>query len=480
MTTSVAVVETHLSLLFFVGERVYKLRKPVELGFVDFRERTARQADCEREVALNRRLAPDVYLGVADVDLNGELVEHMVVMRRLPDECRLAELARQGADLDEWLRQVARTMAVFHGEAQRSADISGAATGESLRAGWEANFAETARFVGPLLDPGIDTEIQSIARRWTDGREPLFRSRIASGRICDGHGDLQAEDIFCLQDGVRILDCVEFSDVLRYCDVSADIAFLVMDLERLGRPQAAIQLLADYRELAGDQFPDSLVNYYGASRAYVRAKVSCLRAEQEDDAARTTAGSLHDLALSYLRRARVRLVLVGGLPGSGKSTLARGLAEVENWVVLRSDEIRREAQGSAAEPAHEYGTGHYSRSATGAVYEELLRRAERSLEMGESVVLDASWTDGGWREAARAVADRTSSDLVELRCDIAPAEGRARIARRVSEHRDVSEATPELIAEMAERTDPWPSAVVIDTSGAPDEAVGRALGLLRG
>jgi aminoglycoside phosphotransferase family enzyme/predicted kinase len=479
MTTSVAVVETHVSLLFFVGERVYKLRKPVELGFVDFRERTARQADCEREVALNRRLAPDVYLGVADVRLNGEPVEHLVVMRRLPDECRLAELARQGADLDEWLRQVARTMVVFHSEAQRSADISGAATGESLRAGWEANFAETARFVGPLLDPGVETEIQSIARRWTEGREPLFRSRIASGRICDGHGDLQAEDIFCLPDGVRILDCVEFSDVLRYCDVSADIAFLVMDLERLGRPEAATQLLADYRELAGDQFPNSLVNYYVASRAYVRAKVSCLRAEQGDDAARTAARSLHDLALSYLRRARVRLVLVGGLPGSGKSTLARGLAEVENWVVLRSDEIRRESPG-LSQPAHEYGTGRYSRSATGAVYQELLRRAERSLEMGESVVLDASWTDEGWREAARAVADRTSGDFVELRCDVAPAEGRARIARRLSEHRDVSEATPELIAEMAERTDLWPSAAVIDTSGAPEEAVERALGLLRG
>jgi predicted kinase len=172
-------------------------------------------------------------------------------------------------------------------------------------------------------------------------------------------------------------------------------------------------------------------------------------------------------------------VLVGGLPGSGKSTLARGLAEVENWVVLRSDEIRRESPGPS-QPAHEYGTGRYSRSATGAVYQELLRRAERSLEMGESVVLDASWTDEGWREAARAVADRTSGDFVEFRCDVAPAEGRARIARRLSEHRDVSEATPELIAEMAERTDLWPSAAVIDTSGAPEEAVERALGLLRG
>ena len=479
MTAAAAVAETHVSLLFFVGDRVYKLRKPVEFGFLDFRDRATRQADCQREVVLNRRLAPDVYLGVADLQLNGELVDHMVVMRRLPDELRLSTLARQGANIDEPLRQVATTMATFHESAQRSTEISAAATGAAVRAGWEANFAETAPFLGTILDPVVDGEIRALATRWIEGRRSLFNSRIAAGRICDGHGDLQAEDIFCLEDGVRILDCVEFSDALRYCDGCADVAFLAMDLERLGRSRGAIEFLATYKALAVDHFPDSLALHYCASRAYVRTKVSCLRAAQGIDEAESTARQLHDLALSYLRRARVKLVLVGGLPGSGKSTLAKGLAEVGSWVVLRSDEIRRELQGRSSGPAPEFGTGRYNRSATDAVYDELLRRAERSLESGESVVLDASWTVHGRREAARALADRTSSDLVELCCDVDTAEAQARIARRLSEHSDASEATPELVAVMAERMDPWPSATVVDTSGSPEEAVALAVETFR-
>jgi aminoglycoside phosphotransferase family enzyme/predicted kinase len=479
MTAPATVAETHVSLLFFVGDRVYKLRKPVEFGFLDFRDRATRQADCQREVMLNRRLAPDVYLGVADIELNGELVDHMVVMRRLPDELRLATLARQGADIDEPLRQVAMTMVSFHEKAHRSAEISAAATGAAVRAGWEANFAETAPFVGTILDPVVDGEIRTLAARWIEGRQSLFAARIAARRVCDGHGDLEAEDVFCLEDGVRILDCVEFSDVLRYCDVSADVAFLAMDLERLGRPREAGGFLAAYKELAGDRFPDSLVHHYCASRAYVRTKVSCLRAAQGLDSAEGTARQLHELTLSHLRRAMVKLVLIGGVPGSGKSTLARGLADLGDWVVLRSDEIRRELQGPPLGPAPEFGAGRYSRSATGAVYDELLRRAERSLESGESVVLDATWTERDRREAARALADRTSSDLVELRCDVATAEAQARIARRLSEQLDASEATPALVAVMAERMEPWPSATVIDTSGAPEAAVALAMESLR-
>jgi predicted kinase len=252
-----------------------------------------------------------------------------------------------------------------------------------------------------------------------------------------------------------------------------------MDLERLGRPREAGGFLAAYKELAGDRFPDSLVHHYCASRAYVRTKVSCLRAAQGLDSAEGTARQLHELTLSHLRRAMVKLVLIGGVPGSGKSTLARGLADLGDWVVLRSDEIRRELQGPPLGPAPEFGAGRYSRSATGAVYDELLRRAERSLESGESVVLDATWTERDRREAARALADRTSSDLVELRCDVATAEAQARIARRLSEQLDASEATPALVAVMAERMEPWPSATVIDTSGAPEAAVALAMESLR-
>ena len=215
-STNAGVVETHVSILFFVGDRVYKLRKAIQFGFLDFSQRTTRQEDCQREVTLNRRLAPDVYLGVAEVQLNDEVIDHMVVMRRLPAECRLAVMARRGDDLADWLRQVAQTMEPFHRRAQRSPEISAAATGAALQAGWDANFSESAPFLGTILDAEVDDEIRSLVSRWVKGRHSLLDARIAAGRVCDGHGDLLPEDIFCLADGVRILDCVEFSDQLRY------------------------------------------------------------------------------------------------------------------------------------------------------------------------------------------------------------------------------------------------------------------------
>jgi uncharacterized protein len=469
-----AMIETHISLLFFVGDRVYKLRKPVKFGFLDFRQRAARQADCQREVLLNQRLAPDVYLGVADVVLDGAPVDHFVVMRRMPEARRLATLAHNGLVLDDWLRQIAEVLVSFHRSATRSPEISEAGTGASLRAGWEANFAEVDPFIGSVLDPAIEAEIRSLALSWIAGRERLLESRIASGWVCDGHGDLQAEDIFCLDDGVRILDCVEFSDQLRFADVVADVAFLAMDLERLGFADAGAKFLRQYQEISMTRFPGPLVHHYSASRAYVRAKVACLRVAQGVDDARAEAGRLQTLVLTHLRAARVRLVLIGGLPGSGKSTVAAGLANARGMTVLRSDEIRTEGAQSIGEPP--FGVGRYSSTATAHVYGELLQRAGSRLEMGESVVLDASWIDSRWRQAARELADRTSSELFEMRCIADPAEAAARINRRLSEHTDVSEATPEVRATMSRLMDPWELAITVDSSGkTPEETVEQAL-----
>jgi aminoglycoside phosphotransferase family enzyme/predicted kinase len=477
--TSAKVVETHISTVLFLGERVYKLRKPVHFDFVDFRDRAARLADCRREVELNRRLAPDVYLGVADVVLEGKPVDHMVVMRRMPDERRLSTLIGH-EDGGFWVRRIAAVLADFHARAARSPTIDEAATATALRAGWEDNFAATGPFVGRVLDADAEEELRVLVRRWLDGREPLLRERIEAGRVCDGHGDLQAEDVFCLDDGVRILDCIEFSDRLRHGDVVADVAFLAMDLERLGHPEAADQFVACYQEFSGDRFPASLLHHSCASRAYVRAKVACLRAAQGTSEAVSHAHRVHALALDRLRRARVRMVLIGGLPGTGKSTLAAAVGARRTWVVLRSDEIRAEGSDRPedAPPAgpSAYLGGRYAIEATEATYRELLRRAERALERGESVVLDASWTSAAQRSAARAIAERTASDLIEVQCSAAPDVADRRLSRRLSAGSDPSEATPSVRAAMRQAMDPWLGTVEIDTTTTnPETALVRAL-----
>ena len=354
-------------------------------------------------------------------------------------------------------------------------------TADAVRRIWLDGFRETEPYVGTVLEEGAENEIRELVPRWIVGREPLLDARIASGWVCDGHGDLQAEDIFCLDDGVRILDCVEFSDRLRHGDVCSDVTFLMMDLERLGRPEAANRLLADYEELAGSRFPESLVDFYSASHAYVRAMVACLRSDQVEDGVRSEARQLQALALDHLRRAQVHLVLVGGPPGSGKSTLASGVAAVTGWAVIRSDRVRREVAGASTRPADTpseasgYREGRYLPEVTAAAYGELLQRAEQAVGLGQSVILDASWVEAGSRDAARSIADRTGSDLVELRCQASPEVAASRINRRLSEHTDISEATPDIGRAMLRSMDPWPSAIVIDTSRlSPTEAVSQA------
>ena len=445
------VVETHISVLVFVGDRVYKLRKPVHFDFLDFTDRAVREADCRREVELNRRLAPDVYLGVADIVMEGEAIDHMVVMRALPDERRLATLVREGVDVDIWLARVATALAEFHAGARRSPAISEAGTGHALQAAWDANFEETRRFVGTVLDPVADGEIRHAVSRWLASHRALLEDRIASGRVCDGHGDLQAEDIFCLDDGIRILDCIEFSDDLRYGDVCADVAFLAMDLERLGRPDAAERFVLQYEAQAGERLPRPLLHHYIAQRAYVRAKVACLQVEQgSEDAARDARG-LHALALRHARRSRQVLVLVGGLPGTGKSTLAAGLAAETGWALLRSDEVRRELQPSVER--RRVGGGQRaatSRPPSAPCTTSCSSGPARHLDEGEPVILDASWIDAGQRAAAVRAAAETGSELVELCCTCEEPVATARIERAVEEGATTS-------PRQRRRSDPsWP------------------------
>jgi predicted kinase len=371
------------------------------------------------------------------------------------------------------LAALARVIASFHAGAESSPAIAAAATRDAVATRWEEGFAEIAPHLGALVPEPVEAEIEHLARRYLAGREPLFADRVERGRIVDGHGDLLAGDIFLLEDGPRVLDCLEFDDRLRYGDVLADVAFLAMDLERLGAASLASAFLAEYRRLTAEGHPASLEDHYIAFRAHIRAKVACLRGGP--DAPREVAGLL-DVARAHLGRARVTLTLVGGGPGTGKSTLAAALAARTGAVVLRSDEVRKDLAGIAHEvhATAALGAGIYGADATAATYTELLARARVLLERGESVVLDATWGGADRRVDARHLAADTVSDLVELRCE-APAEVvESRVAARSRAGSDPSDATVEVARAVAARFDAWPEADLIDTTGAIDPCVDRA------
>jgi aminoglycoside phosphotransferase family enzyme/predicted kinase len=437
-----------------------------------------RERVCHREVELNRRLAPDVYLGVAEVlGPAGLPCDYLVVMRRMPEERRLSTLVQRQEPVDECVREIAREIAAFHARAESSAVIAAAGSVDVVRAHWESSFSTMQPFVGSILAADVAAPIEGLARRYLAGRGHLFATRIAREKVRDGHGDLLADDIFCLEDGPRILDCIEFDDRLRYGDVLADVAFLAMDLERVGAADLGVRFLTWYREFAAENYPETLAQHYIAYRAHVRAKVACLRASQGDVAAIAQAGHLLQMAHDHLERGRVVLALVGGLPGTGKSTLAAGLSDRLGWTVLRSDEVRKDLAGVGHAPRkpENYGEGLYDERATAVTYNALLERARSLLELGEPVILDASWSTNHWRENARAVARETSSDLVELRCDAPVDVAAERLGARARAGVDPSDATSEIAARMTATTDPWSTATTIDTSTGPDEAVAAAL-----
>jgi aminoglycoside phosphotransferase family enzyme/predicted kinase len=473
-TGGAGVAETHAGIVFFVGDRAYKMKKPVNLGFLDFSTPERRERACHREVELNRRFSPDVYLGVLDVvDSAGSPCDHLVVMRRMPADRRLAALVEARAPVDGHLRAVARLIAAAHAAAPRSPEISAEGTRDALLERWTASFDQVRPFQGRVLDAAPATEIEELTNRFLRGRKTLFDERIAAGRVIDGHGDLIADDIFCLDDGPRVLDCIEFDDRLRRLDGLDDAAFLAMDLERLHAAAAAERFMDWYADYAGDPAPPSLRHHYIAYRAFVRTKVACLRWNQGAADAAADARAFAGIALRHLRAGAVTLIMVGGLPGTGKSTVAGALADRLGATLLSSDRIRKELAGvaPAAPAAAPYGAGLYTPAWNGRTYQALGERVELLLARGETVIVDASFTSAWQRAAVAGVGERMAAEVVALRCE-APADLAADRLR--TRPRGVSDADPDIAARMAKAADPWPDAVAIDTSGPAGRAVEQA------
>jgi aminoglycoside phosphotransferase family enzyme/predicted kinase len=502
-----AVVETHTSVVVLLGDRAFKVKKPVRLPFVDLSTRVRRRENCRDEVGLNRRFAPDVYLGVlelrATADGTGseagsdarsdaaalprrgepdEPGEPVVAMRRMPVHRRLSALVLEGrrdlavACVDEVARQVAAAHAA-------QPPVRTSHLRETMAALWKQGREQMTRFadvVAPDRGTAPLDEVAALAQDYLRGSSALFDARERDGLVRDGHGDLLADDIFMLDDGPRILDCLEFDPRLRVGDVLADITFLAMDLEALGAPDLARRLMDRYREHSGECHPRSLEHHYVAYRAFVRTKVLCLRHEQGDDAAADRARRLLDLCRRHLRRSRAQLVLVGGLPGSGKSTLGRGLVDADpdrDWALVSSDVVRKELAGVPAgqSSAAAFGAGIYTPAWNRATYAEMGRRAAVALDGGLSVVLDATWTDAALREDAVRAAEARGATVTQICCEAPGPVCLARLAARVAHGPQESDADARVHTGMVARMQPWPQALRVPTDRPVELAVADVL-----
>lgn len=495
--SDVTLVETHISSVFLVGEHVFKLKKAVNFGFLDFSTLPKRLAACEAELLLNRRLATGVYLDVVPVTRNdagqcelagaGVTIDYAVHMKRLPDACRADTLLKSGRLAGAQIDAVALRLVEFHASVPDRPEQRHFGSPEAVLGNVEENFVQSRAAVSRYLEADQADELERFQRGFLRERTELFERRMRNGRVRDGHGDLRLEHVYLLSEGVAIIDCIEFNERFRYADVCADVAFLSMDLAEHGRVDLAERLLARYALWSEDFELYALVDFYQSYRAHVRAKVAgfvALSADVDEpvrERSDAEARRHYLLALSAARRAIQRscLLLVCGVIASGKSSIAEALAGELCIPLLVADRIRKFLAGvSPHTPLSDASfADHYSAEATRAVYAELLQRAETVLGSGRSAILDASFRNREQREAARALAQRLGVEFLVIECRCERELCLARLAERargpsVSDGRaavfDEFAASFEAIQEL-----PPAQHLVVDTASSIPENVRR-------
>jgi aminoglycoside phosphotransferase family enzyme/predicted kinase len=452
--------------VFITDGEVWKVKRPVDYRFLDYSTLDRRRHFCHEEVRVNRRLAADVYLGVAPVRLDnkrhsftseGTVVDYAVRMRRLPQSASAESLLAHGHLSHEHLSRLAGRLAAFYAASPPSARADAL---DVLRANVVENFAQVQPFIGRFVEP----ETFEAVRTWQLGcltrAARTFEERQEQGRIRDGHGDLRLEHVYFERDEPIVIDAVEFDERFRVADVAADVAFLAMELDARSRPDLAANFLAAFARESADYNLYAVVDFYLSYRAWIRGKVASLLAADPatgSEKAQRKSGEaerLFALARTYCQP-RVELapvVAVGGLIGAGKSTLARALGEFLSIPIVDSDRTRKTLAGVPA--TMQAPAGAYTEAFTRQTYDELFRRADVVLGSGRGVILDATFRDRDLRLRARALAIRhgRSFRFVEAVCDDATL--RARLQARAAAGVSVSDATEGLLEGFRREFEP--------------------------
>lgn len=492
-TRHVEYCETHISRVYLTDRHAYKLKKPIALGFLDYSTLERRGHFCAEEIRLNRRFAPDTYLGVVELRANhgvlrfdgpGTLVDFAVKMRRLPQERMLDRLIDQAdPGLPAEIERLARHLPPLLAASEICRDEPEGRHLAIIRANCKENLAQTIPAIGRMLSPTAHRLMTDLTDALFARLAPTFISREQHGYVRDGHGDLHARNI-CMTDPIRIYDCIEFCRRFRVDDMAAELAFLLMDLDFRGRRDLAGQLLADYQAATADPDLARLLPFYKSYRAWVRGKVEAILAGEPDVApelrqtARDRAVRYFNLALGY--HVPPMLLLTAGLMGVGKSTLSRALAEALGADLLRSDVIRKQlaAMATASHQPEAFGHGLYAGAMTARTYREMLRRAEHLLRDGQGVIVDASFARQPDRQTFLDLAASLAipARLLHLHCDRATAL--MRLDQRQAAGQDASDGRRELFAAQAAAFDPiedHPEVFSIDSHNEVDYNVQQVI-----
>lgn len=452
----VQMVETHISHVLLTGEFAYKIKKPLNLGFLDFSSLDKRLHACEEEVRLNQRLAPAIYLGIVPItgspvmphiNGSGEAFEYAVKMRQFPPDATLDRLDAEGRLTARQVEAIAASIARFHLEncARAGADSP---FGDPQQV-WQP-VAQNFLQIAPKLTDAVDRQQLDALQHWSAAEHarltPLMAARKHHGFIRECHGDLHLGNLAWVDDQLLVFDCLEFNPELRWIDIQSEIAFCTMDLMQRGHTDWAWLFLNTWLEKTGDYEGLALLRYYAVYRALVRAKVAVLRAGQttgpDRDTALADAHAMLELATALTRPLPLRLDITHGLSGSGKTTFTQTLMQTPGAIRLRSDVERKRLAGLDALARSGSGIGQalYAADATRRTYNHLNQLAGAVLDADWPVIVDATFTARWQRDLLREQAQSRDVAFHILDFQVPVATLRGRISHRAHAGNDASEA----------------------------------------
>ena len=439
-------MQTHISWVFIASPFVFKVKKPVNLGFLDFSTLEKRQHFCQRELDLNRRLCPDVYLDILPIyktpsdfsfKAKGKIAEFCLKMKELPKGGFLGELLAKGRVGESEINRIISRLSRFYESQTPNRKIEQWGKPEKLKISTEENFAQVEPFVGRKISPAAFEAIRHFTNEFYVRNEKLFRRRVQQHWIRDCHGDLHLDHIHLTRNATTIFDCIEFNDRFRFIDIVNDVAFLAMDFDFEGRSDLGNLLLRNCAREFQDPEMLKLSDFYKCYRALVRGKVESIQATSMK---RTKARKHAQAATRYFRlalryavgRSEPLLLAVVGRVGTGKSTVARELGSELNWPVFSSDQIRKTLAGVSLtkRTPTENRAEVYSRKMTAKTYNQLLARGLAAAKTQGGAIIDATFSGAANRESLRQKCEKAHVrfQLVELEVD--PGEIERRLKAR--------------------------------------------------
>jgi aminoglycoside phosphotransferase family enzyme/predicted kinase len=505
--TEVCVIQTHISWVFIASPFVFKVKKPVNLGFLDFSTLEKRHYFCQREIELNRRLCPEIYLDalpVYETDSGfsfkppGKIVDYAVKMKELPHGCFLNELLEKNLVGEKEINRVISTLHRFYQAEIPTREIEQWGTPEKLKISTDENFTQVEPFVGKTISSAAFEAIRHYTNQFYELNENLFHERIQQHRILDCHGDLRLDHVHLTPEATTIFDCIEFSDRFRFIDIANDLAFLAMDFDFKSRSDLGNLFLRNAARELGDAGMLKVANFYKCYRAFVRGKVESIQATEKE----TTNSGEHQkqaacyfrLALGYaIAGAEPFILVVMGRVGTGKSTIAKRLASELDWPVFSSDETRKTLTGVSLtqRTPSELRAKIYSARMTQKTYGKLLEdgfaaigrcsrgRRPRLSQPHNGVILDATFSTRALRKFLRDECKKANVPIQFLELEIGPDEIKNRLKLRDENTAKTSDARLEDFEKLNTAYQPpselAPDLIRVSTNASVSDAVNAIL-----